>query len=242
LVALGVFWFVWSKVLKRKFSGPAVWAIAVVILVAPWMEELWIAYNFGQLCSKDAGIFIKKTVEVDGFYDSTMRSAYENTKPGHYRFIEQATEDRKGFERVQRASEEEKSRALAWYADSNPSKESPKDRSIFYQLNEKETVAVLPNGVDAWRITKLDKPTARYQYRWPHMDRLMSHKVDKIERVVSDNQTEEVIARETKYRRQAPWFYIGLDRPVMLCPAPGEHPLSKHGSVFNLALKPKQSK
>lgn len=69
----------------------------------------------------------------------------------------------------------------------------------------------------------------------------MSHKVDKIERVVVDSQTGELLARDTKYRRLAYWFYVGLDLPVILCPAPGQHPLAKHGSVFNLALKPKQN-
>ena len=70
-VILGIFWFVWSRVLKRKFRGPVVWSVVVAVLVAPWLEEFWIVYNFGQLCRKDAGIFIRKTVEVDGYFDAT---------------------------------------------------------------------------------------------------------------------------------------------------------------------------
>ena len=70
-IVLGIFWFVRVRVLKRKFSGWAVWGFVALVLVAPWLEEFWIAYNFGQLCRKDAGIFIHKTVEVEGFYDDT---------------------------------------------------------------------------------------------------------------------------------------------------------------------------
>jgi hypothetical protein len=43
------------------------WLLAIPALaylaVAPMWEEFGIAYNFGQLCKKDAGIFVYKTVE-----------------------------------------------------------------------------------------------------------------------------------------------------------------------------------
>ena len=40
-------------------------AFLTIAFIAPWTEELWIAYNFGQLCQKDVGRFIYKTVEVE---------------------------------------------------------------------------------------------------------------------------------------------------------------------------------
>jgi hypothetical protein len=209
--------FLASKLLGKKFKGIVAWVVIAAILIAPWTEELWIAYNFGQLCRKDAGIFINKTVEVDGFYDSTMRSAYENTKPGRYRFVEHATEDRHGFERVQRATEEERLRALAWYAENNPGKGRPKDRSIFQPLSEKEVVAVLPNDMDAWRITKLDKPTARYHYRNVDLLRPVSHQIDRVEDVVVDVQTGDVLGRYVNYYRGPYWFFIHLSRPTIPC-------------------------
>lgn len=221
LMLLGVFyavaliglWLWWTKRRQRPFKGPAVWSAIALVLVAPWLEELWIAWNFGQLCRKDAGIVVNKTVEVEGYYDASagllqinkpvLPVTAENFDKRGYKFYEMSLANTKG----------------------GPSK-----------------VARFEKIGGEWTGAVLDKPTARYHYRWPHMDTPMSHKVDKIERVVVDSQTEEVLARETKYRREAPWFYIGLDRPVMLCPAPGEHPLSRHGSVFNLALKPKQDR
>ena len=49
---------------KNKLSPYWKAGLLTVAFIAPWTEELWIAYNFGQLCGKDAGKFIYKTVEV----------------------------------------------------------------------------------------------------------------------------------------------------------------------------------
>ncbi|UCH48817.1 MAG: hypothetical protein JSU95_03160, partial [Betaproteobacteria bacterium] len=88
---------------------------------------------------------------------------------------------------------------------------------------------------------EIEQPTARYQYSQPDRGTPLAHKVERIERVVIDNKTDDVLAKETKYRRRSPWFFVGLDRPVMLCPAAGEHPLERYGSIYNLALKPKRT-
>ncbi len=174
------------------------WTVMVplflLLYIAPIGEEFWIAWNFGQLCKKDAGLFVYKTVEVEGFYDDTTHW-WRQLAESKYQFMESRDNTYGGLYRVERDG----------------------------------------SGV---RHFKIERPTARYHYRWPHMDTPMRHKVEKIERIVVDSQTGETLARETKYRRKAPWFFIGLDRPVMLCPGPGEHPLEKYGSVFNLALKP----
>jgi hypothetical protein len=211
LALIALLWWWLAKRMKRT------WAVTVpllfVLALGPWVEELWIAWNFGQLCKKDAGIFIYRTVEVEGFYDATAhlttvstpvpKSAADYYDTAGFKFYELVLADTRG----------------------GPS------RVVHYMKVD---------GV--WTPTVLDKPTARYHYRWPHADTRMSHKVDKIERTVVDSELNEQLARETKYRRRAPWFFIGLDRPVMLCPAPGEDPLSRYGAVFNLALKPKGGK
>jgi len=88
VVVLGILWFVWARILKRKFSGPVVWSIVALVLVAPWLEEFWIAYNFGKLCKKDAGIFIRKTVEVDGFYDDTHSWRADKLRRFGFRWVE----------------------------------------------------------------------------------------------------------------------------------------------------------
>lgn len=239
-VVLGLIWLVWVKLAKRKFSGPAAWGVVALVIVAPWLEEFWIAWNFGQLCRKDAGIVVHKVVEVEGFYSDPPIGTLELVKSGGYRFIETKSENK--VRRIELGNADFFEQAVARYRQENPKQDIAKKDYFKQQMDEKTEALVYPQRGDSWLITKLDRPSARYHYRWPHIDTQISHKVDKIERVVADSQTEELLARETKYRRHAPWFYIGLDRPVVLCPAPGEHPLSKYGSVFNSTLKPKQSK
>jgi len=209
VILLGVIYFVGTGLLvwlgtwlsKRwKHGWAAVMPLFLLLYIGPVAEEFWIAWNFGQLCKKDAGIFINKTVEVEGFYDDTHtwteRRMNEPAEP-KFSFVEG---------RGQRSG-----------------------KDVFWR-HERVDGAI--------RSFEIAQPTARYHYKWPHMDTPVSYKVEKIERVVSDNVTGELLARETKYRRRAPWFFIGLDRPVMLCPGPGEHPLEKFGSVYNLALRP----
>jgi hypothetical protein len=219
IVAIGIvlFWALWTHVFKLKVANPVYWLLVAAILIAPWAEELWIAYNFDRLCRKDAGVFVNKTVEVDGFYDSTLRSAYELTKAGRYKFVEHPTEDRKGTERVELATAAERERALAWYAERNPGRERPKDRSVFYPVNEKEVIAVLPNGIDAWKVTRFDKPTARYQYKTINSHTPVAHQITRFEDIVGDAQTGEVLGRHVNYYRGAYWFFISLSRPTIPC-------------------------
>jgi hypothetical protein len=204
LIAAVVLWILWRLIKDDKNAKYLMFGLIPVMLILPCTEELWIAWKFGQLCKKDAGIAIYKTVEVDGFYDATRSTHADSPTP-------QAIEEyeRSGYR--------------------------------YYERRFRDTGKIVHiekvNGV--WTPTILDRPTARYRYAMTHMDTPMGHGVEKIERVVDDRQTRDVLARETKYKRKAPWYFVGLDRPVMLCPAPGEHPLSQYGSVFNLALKPR---
>lgn len=67
------------------------WALlappAALLLSLPWAEEAWISWHFKEAC-KDAGVTVYRQVEVEGFYDSTMRSGYERIRDGGFGFME----------------------------------------------------------------------------------------------------------------------------------------------------------
>lgn len=163
--------------LRKRMQKP--WMVIVPLLgllyIGPVAEELWIAWNFDQHCRKDAGIFVYKTVEVEGFYDDTHSWRADKLAATGFKWME-------GRGRAN-------SREVYWR----------------HEWVGKEI-----------RSFQISRPTARYHYRSPHTDTSMANRVDKIERVVIDSESDDVLARETKYRREAPWFFIGLDRPVML--------------------------
>ena len=210
VIMLAIIYFVGTALLVllgswlRKRWSKAWIAMAPLFLLlytAPVAEEFWIAWNFGQLCRKDAGIFIHKVVEGEGFYDAT-RSTHDG--PRNPQAIE----------------------------------EYEKSGYSFYEKKFRNTGKIVRvekfNGV--WTPTVLDRPTARYHYRWPHSHSRVGHKVVKHERVVVDSMSGDVLGRDLEYGRKAPWFFIGLDRPLMLCPE--QHPLTKYGAIYNQVLKP----
>jgi hypothetical protein len=75
--------------------------VGAVFLVLPVAEELWIAWNFGQLCKKDAGLFVKKTVEVEGFYDDTTHW-WRQLAESKFQFVESRDNTYGGLFRVER--------------------------------------------------------------------------------------------------------------------------------------------
>ena len=206
LIGTGLLAWFGSWLRKRmKHAWVVMVPLFLLLYIGPIAEELLIAWNFGQLCKKDAGIFICKTVEVEGFYDATRSSrgaepseaAKRSMDASGYRFHERPFPDTKG----------------------GPSQ------------------VVRFDKVDGdWKVSVLDRPTARYQYSWPHSHSPVSHKIVKHERVVVDTETDATLGRDVEYGRKAPWFFVGLDRPVMLCPA--HHPLAKYGSILNQTLIP----
>ncbi len=206
--------------------------VGAVFVVLPVGEELWIAWNFGQAC-KEAGTLIYKKVQVDGFYDDTTGWGPRQLAASKYQFVESNDILHRTLLRVERADQASKDRALAWYAEINAGKERPKDLFIVYPISDREEIVVSPNGIDAWRVTKLDHPTARYQYKIPRVHSTVSHKVTIIEKVVTDNQSNEVAARQLIYARRSPWYFISLDVPVKLC---GD---DLKGLLYDEVLKPR---
>jgi len=167
------------------------WTVMVplflLLYIAPIGEEFWIAWNFGQLCKKDAGLFVYKTVEVEGFYDDTTHW-WRQLAESKYQFMESRDNTYGGLYRVERDG----------------------------------------SGV---RHFKIDHPTARYHFS-RDSGKSIEHKLAKQESRVVDSQTGEALGEYRVYIRQAPWFFIGLDRPNMGCDGPEGGPHSKHKNSF----------
>jgi len=109
---VAVLYFVAWRLLAglAKELGPRRWRwyviapIATVVLAAPWVDELWIAWRFGELC-KDAGVHVLRKVEVDGFYDDYIRSGYDWVDRKEYRFMEHKSLDGKKVEHVEKTGD-----------------------------------------------------------------------------------------------------------------------------------------
>ena len=196
LIGTGLLAALWLWLRKRwKRAWIAMVPLFLLLYAAPVAEEFWIAWNFGQLCKKDAGIFIHKTVEVEGFYDDTTHW-WRQLAESKYQFVESRDNTYGGLYRVERDNA-------------------------------------------GLKHFKIDRPTARYHYRWPHMNTPVEYKVAKTERHVADSQAGEILGRYVDYDRRAPWFYIGLDKPLIFWKE-AETDAHKLGTVFGprMVLRP----
>lgn len=153
--------------------------LAVPLVLFPWTEGLWIAYQFGQAC-KDAGTFIYKKVQVEGFYDDTRTTHAGTPTPQAAQSFEQS-----GYR--------------------------------FFEMRGREKFVRIEKVDGQWVPTILDHPTARYHYQNPHSHTPVGHRVTQIEYTVTDSTSREILGKELVFARDAPWFYVGLDRPLKLC-------------------------
>lgn len=110
-LAATVLLFAWLWLRRWRHWRAVLIPVALVALIAPWADEVWIAWRFGQLC-KDAGVHVYRTVEVDGFYDSTMRSGYELIKRHGYKYMEHPSDPRTKVDYVERIDGEWKKTTL----------------------------------------------------------------------------------------------------------------------------------
>lgn len=236
-VVLGAIWFVWVRLYKHKFSGPVAWSVVAMVLIAPWLEEFWIAWNFGQMCRKDAGIFINKTVEVDGFYMDPVIGSLELVKSGGYRFVESRSD--KGVQRLEFGDASFLKQATEQYQRENPKKDIANEDYFRVTLGAGVNALVYPKRGDSWRITKLDKPVARYHYKTLNSHTPVAHQIKRFENVVEDTKTGEILGRYVNYYRGAYWFFIHLSRPTIPC-VETESAVRKYGtlSIYALTLKP----
>ncbi|MCW5576109.1 MAG: hypothetical protein KIT13_08440 [Burkholderiales bacterium] len=200
-VVLGTFWFIWVRIYKRKFSGPVALSVVALVLVLPWLEEFWIAWNFGQLCRKDAGIAINRTVEVEGFYGDSVAGSLRLVKSGEYRFIE--SRSNKWVHRLEFGDANFLQQSIERYQWENSRKDVAKQDYFRVTLGIDIEALVYPGKGDSWRITKLDRPTARYHYKRLNSHTPVAHQITRFEDVVEDVQTGEILGRYVNYYRGA---------------------------------------
>ena len=239
VIGIALLWLLWTKVLKLKTNSSVYWVLAAAIIGAPWMEELWIAYNFDRLCRKDAGLFVNKTVEVAGFCDDTTGWGPRQLEAFKYEFMESRDVLRSRLIRVQRADDMSRDKAVAWHSGNSAKKKGAADAFIVHRLSEKEEIAVSPNGLDAWRTTTIVEPTARYHYKRINDHTPVSHRIRRFENVVIDSQTGDVLGRYTDYYRGPYSFFISSDASTIPCKE-AQIAIRHHGtlSIYALTLKP----
>lgn len=198
----------------------------IVFLLGPVAEELWIAWNFGQSC-KEAGTYIHRKVQVEGFYDDSGGGSLELVQSGRYRFVE--ARGRNGYTRLMKGDAEFLGEALARYSIDSAGQEVAKQDVIRVKLNDRIEALVYPRRGESWRIELLDRPSARYHFKMtdPMGGTRIAHKVIGYGSVVVDTESNTEIARYRSYGRQPPWYFVWLDTPAFACDAPGRWPLTK---------------
>ena len=97
--------FLWLWLRKGRYWRFVIPPLALIALIAPWTDEVWIAWRFSQLC-RDAGVHVYKTVEVEGFYDSILRSGYELIEHYGYKYMEHPSDPRSKVDRVEKVDGE----------------------------------------------------------------------------------------------------------------------------------------
>lgn len=242
-IAIVLLRLVWTKLLRLKVGNPLYWALIAAIVIAPWGEELWIAYNFGRLCRKDAGLFIYKTVKVDGFYDDISAWGPLRLARYGYRFVESRDTIHKKLMRVERADEAARDSALAWYAKQHSGEKRSEKLYIVHPINESEKVVVSPNGVDVWRVMTIEHPTARYRYVRTRYRTRVAHKVSESEYVVLDSETKNILGRYRNYYRGPYWFSINWNATKIPCAETGTAVQQVRALLlYDLVLKPGSAK
>jgi len=239
-----VIWFIGTGLLawfgswlrkRMKHAWVVMVPLFLLLYIGPIAEELLISRNFGQLCKKDAGIFIYKTVEVEGFYDSTGGS-FELLRSGKYRWLEGPSRDGKGVSHTALGDDKFTREAISKFDSEAKGKRASALEMLRVEVDDVTEALVFPKKDESWRITKLDQPTARYHYRWPDFNSHVSHKINKNSQEVVDTQTGEVLGGAVRYGRRAPWFVVGLEG--IGCPRPGEDQLKRPGLIYKQILLP----
>lgn len=239
-IAIVLLWLVWTKLLRLRVRNLLYWVLIASIVIGPWGEELWIAYNFGRLCRKDAGLFIYKTAKVDGFYDDTTGWGPRQLAASGYEFVESRDILHKKLLRVERANEASRVRVLEWYAQ-HPSEAHRDNQYLVYPVSDMEQLVVSPNRVNVWRVTTISHPTARYVYKWisGYPSPMVAQKIFRHEEAVIDTKVNETLGRYVRYGRLPSWIYIGLGPSDYACDGPDGGPQTKHSLlIYREVLRP----
>ena len=203
----------WVRRDRYRWVKTVLVVVVPIVLVLPWAEELWIAWNFAKLC-EGAGVHVMRKVEVDGYFNATT------TGPARPELITDprriASYEGKGYRFVERKAD--------YGADAKVSH-------------------VEKDADGQWAVTILDSPQARYHYQLLRQDSLVSHKLTIIERAVTDTEDGSIIGRSVIYKRYPniiEWQWIRFFGTGMsMCPDPekGPHPPSFPQAVLIPAKK-----
>ncbi len=209
-LAAGTLALLWKGLASRRGRREIIGGLAVAALALPWVDEVWIAWRFSELC-KEAGVHVTRKVDVDGFLEDTSRSA------GHVN--EQLIVDPQAIKDFDRAGYR--------------FRESMLYSGKVFHLERVESglqITVLERPVSRYV----------YKYADPRQEVPIGLKLEKRETIVVDSQTGEVIARETSFNRYPGWVeglwirFLGSGQTI--CPDPGKGPPREH--LPGSALRP----
>jgi hypothetical protein len=208
----------WLFLRRWKYWPAVIFPLAVVAVVLPWAEEVWIAWRFHNLC-KDAGVHVYRKVEANGYYDATTTGW---SKP------EVVTDPR----------------AIAEYEQSGFRFRERNTSVVGHAPGKISHLAKDSDG--SWRVSVIEKPTARYHYKHSYQpspnvyEQPMGWGIEKKELIVVDSETGETIARDLGYNRRSSWIqriWIGLiGSDLVQCPDPGKGPPREY--LPDAAVKP----
>ncbi len=196
--------------------GPFKWAtlglLAMVFAAIPVGDDAYIQWNFNRLC-RDAGMHYEKKIAVDGYYDDT------STGPGTAEQVSSpqmiASREQAGFRFLERRA----GYVPGIYGD------VPKKYSHVEKVDGK------------WQVSILDRPTARYHYKFASQHDSVAFQVTKFEAVILDTETGKVVGRQTIYTRYPGWLdsrWLGFfDARGKQCP-----PSDKAGYLLPAVLIP----
>lgn len=119
---------------------PVLAVVVPIVLVLPWAEELWIAWNFAKLC-EGAGVHVTRKVEVAGFYDATMRTGYELIDRYGYQFMEHPSRGDGKIEHIEKTGNDWKVTKL----------DQPEARFHYRFSDPRQEVLI------KWKIEKIEK-------------------------------------------------------------------------------------
>lgn len=71
VISGAILFLMWVRFERKRWIKPFLAIVIPVVLALPWAEEVWIAWNFENLCD-GVGVNITRQVEVAGFYNDTV--------------------------------------------------------------------------------------------------------------------------------------------------------------------------
>jgi hypothetical protein len=170
-----------EKLLLRRFSPKVCRSLlappALVLLALPWVEEAWIVWHYNE-ARKDAGVWVYRQVEVEGFYDETLGGGWEYVKKYGFKFMETNI-----------------SNARTRYQEKVLHIERPADLGMPF---DQWSTTLLDRPTARYHVVYAYHPR-RHVHEEP-----IGWKLEKIEYRVIDSQTGEILGRKTTIIRVLP--------------------------------------